>query len=429
MIMKGNPISPPGVYIADPSAHVWEDGRLWVYGSVDEVPGPYCSSRQHALSTADLETWTLHRDIFSSHEITDKAEREQGTLFAPDAGYAAGRYFLYYCLPDGGEGVACADQPQGPFRGGVRIDLGGYTGIDPAIFVDDDGQAYYLWGQFSLNLAKLNPDRSTLDLSTLRDGIVTAQDHSFHEGICLAKHKGVYILAYTGASRSDTASTIEYATSHSIYGPYTYRGVIIDNQQCNPSNWNNHGSLVEFNGRWYVLYHRSTHGCKSMRKACIEPVTIHDDGFIPEVEMTTQGACPPLDAFEPLDAARACLLYGTIQIRRSGENAERLERISDGNWAMVKYLDFGSGAKAFTVRLKAGPSPCRIVAHVRWPWGPVLAEVHVPADESSTAASIDLTVPARPIGGVHGLCLVFHGEGDDLCALESVRFDTRQPVD
>ncbi len=30
-----NPISPLGVYIADPAAHVWKDGRLYVYGSLD----------------------------------------------------------------------------------------------------------------------------------------------------------------------------------------------------------------------------------------------------------------------------------------------------------------------------------------------------------------------------------------------------------
>lgn len=420
--MMGNPISPPGVYIADPSARVWKDGRLWVYGSVDEVPGPYCSSRQHALSTSDLMTWTLHRDIFSSSEITGTSDRNQGILFAPDAGYADGRYFMYYCLPDGGEGVAFADKPDGPFENGTRIDTGGYRGIDPAIFIDDDGQAYYLWGQFSLKIAKLNPDMTSLDLSSIRDGILTDAEHSFHEGVFMVKRAGVYILVYTGASRGDTASTMEYATSRSLYGPYTYRGVIIDNRQCNPRNWNNHGSLVEFKGRWYVLYHRSTHGCKSMRKACMEPITIHDDGTIPEVEMTTQGAGPPLDACARTDAARACLLYGLVQIRGTADGAERLERIADEDWVMFKYLDFGSGATSFSVRVQPGRSPVRIVARNRRPWGSVLAEVRVPAARSAQEGSIEVTVPARAVAGVHGLCLVFHGEGEDLCALESFQF-------
>jgi arabinoxylan arabinofuranohydrolase len=417
-----NPISPPGVYIADPSAHVWKDGRLWVYGSVDEVPGPYCSSRQHALSTSDLENWTLHEDIFSSSEITDTSDREQGILFAPDAGYADGRYFMYYCLPDGGEGVAVADNPEGPFRNGERIDTHGHAGIDPAVFVDDDGQAYYLWGQFSLKIAKLNPDMRSLDPTSLHDGVLTAEEHSFHEGIFMAKHGDVYILMYTSASRSDTASTIEYSTSKAIHGPYAYRGVILDNRQCNPRNWNNHGSLVSFKDQWFILYHRSTHGCKSMRKACIEPITIGEDGFIPEVEMSTQGAGPPVDAFTQLDAARACLLYGSVQIRRSGKDAERLEQIADGDWAMFKYLDFGPGAASFRIRVQPGTRPCRIVARARWPWGKILAEVKVPAADSQSGKALDISVPAVTPDGVHGLCLVFHGEGEELCSLESLQF-------
>ena len=33
-----NPISPQGVYIADPTARVDSDGRLYIYGSLDESP-------------------------------------------------------------------------------------------------------------------------------------------------------------------------------------------------------------------------------------------------------------------------------------------------------------------------------------------------------------------------------------------------------
>jgi arabinoxylan arabinofuranohydrolase len=59
-----NPIVPPGVYIADPSAHVWSDGKLYIYGSRDESPEYYCSWKYHVLSTSDLKTWTLHENTF-----------------------------------------------------------------------------------------------------------------------------------------------------------------------------------------------------------------------------------------------------------------------------------------------------------------------------------------------------------------------------
>ena len=37
-----NPISPEGYFIADPSAHVWKDGKIYLYGSVDKKPTDFC---------------------------------------------------------------------------------------------------------------------------------------------------------------------------------------------------------------------------------------------------------------------------------------------------------------------------------------------------------------------------------------------------
>lgn len=45
-----NPISPFGVYIADPSARVMPDGKLYIYGSKDENRKDYCSKGYHVLS-------------------------------------------------------------------------------------------------------------------------------------------------------------------------------------------------------------------------------------------------------------------------------------------------------------------------------------------------------------------------------------------
>ena len=43
VIEGSNPISPMGVYIADPTARVWEDGKMYIYGSRDESLDYYCS--------------------------------------------------------------------------------------------------------------------------------------------------------------------------------------------------------------------------------------------------------------------------------------------------------------------------------------------------------------------------------------------------
>lgn len=46
-----NPISPMGVYIADPSSRVGKDGRLYIYGSLDSIPYEYCSKSYHVLAS------------------------------------------------------------------------------------------------------------------------------------------------------------------------------------------------------------------------------------------------------------------------------------------------------------------------------------------------------------------------------------------
>lgn len=45
------------LYTADPSAHVWADGRLYVYASHDMEPTQGCDrmDRYHVFSTADMK--------------------------------------------------------------------------------------------------------------------------------------------------------------------------------------------------------------------------------------------------------------------------------------------------------------------------------------------------------------------------------------
>ena len=229
-----NPISPEGVYIADPTARVDRDGRMYVYGSLDVNPDYYCSDHYHVLFSGDLRNWTLRENSFKS----------ELTLYAPDMIRKGNTYYLYYDDPSGAEWVATSDSPTGPFRNGLRIE--GPKGIDPNIFVDDDGQAYYFWGQFAAKGARMNPDMKSIDLSSVVDSIVTEKEHYFHEGSFVFKRNGYYYFTYADISRKGRPTCIGYSMATSPLGPYEYKGVIVDNDGCDPSVWNNHGSVVEF---------------------------------------------------------------------------------------------------------------------------------------------------------------------------------------
>ena len=296
-----NPVVPPGVFAADPEGHQWKDGRLYLYVSRDESPDFYCSWRYDLLSTDDLKNWTIHRDAFASKGPNDEVPYSDGELYASDAAYKDGKYYLYYSMRDAiDEGVAVADAPAGPFRDGRPIE--GISQIDPAVFIDDDGQAYLYWGQFSAKGAKLKDNMLEVDTTTIVDGLVTEQEHFFHEGSSMRKRNGIYYMVYSHL-RKGRPTCIGYATSRSPLGPFEYGGVIVDNAGCDPESWNNHGSICEFDGRWYVLYHRTTNGTRSLRKVCIEPIEFNEDGSIDEVEMTSLIA-PIIQVCDAISGAR-----------------------------------------------------------------------------------------------------------------------------
>jgi len=205
-----NPIVPPGIYIADPSAHVWKDGKLYVYGSRDESPDYYCSWNHHVLSTSDLKNWTIHENSFASKGPGDQVPYSDDFLYAPDVQYRDGTYYLYYCLANNShtEGVATSASPAGPFTYGRILRTGGINQIDPCVFIDDDGQAYYIWGQMTAKMARLKPNMLEIDSSTIRDNIATQKEHRFHEGGYMVKRNGIYYFVYAGLSMQNMASCI-----------------------------------------------------------------------------------------------------------------------------------------------------------------------------------------------------------------------------
>ena len=122
-------------------------------------------------------------DMKAAFEKEDEGEKAE-LLFAPVCIEKDGKYYLYFCMQDDSEGVAVSDRSEGPFSDPVQLPCGG---IDPAVFIDDDGQAYYYWGQLFSHGVKLNPDMVSFDEDAVVDGLVTEEEHFFHEGSSVRK--------------------------------------------------------------------------------------------------------------------------------------------------------------------------------------------------------------------------------------------------
>ncbi len=417
LIKAQNPICPPGLNIADPTTRVWIDGKLYVYGSRDESLDYYCSFDHWVLSTSDLVNWEYTPNAFASKGPFDQVPFNDLLLYAPDVMYKNGIYYMYYSQPGGMEGVAKSVSPKGPFLNATELYLKNLNQIDPAVFVDDDGQAYHIWGQFQAKIAKLKPNMIEIDTLSIIDGIITEKEHFFHEGGYMVKRNGIYYFVYADMSRKGMPTSIGYATSKSPLGPFKYGGVIVDNDGCDPNSWNNHGSIVEFKGQWYVFYHRTTNGVVNARKACVEPIFFNKDGSINEVEMTSQGAGKPLSAFFKIEAERACLLAGRVRIESfswdqanpiNPANNDQLGQIENKDRAVYKYLDFGDGATSVSVRVAPGAKPGKIHFKLDNSWGPALGTLEVPGGGDGKTWTT-LTCKIKEMKGVRALHLTFSG--------------------
>ena len=410
-----NPIAPEGRFLADPAGRVGPDGRLAVFCSHDESAKYYCSPQNDVLVTDDMRRWTLHERAFTAAGLGGGLSAKT-RLYAPDGICLDGKWRLFYCTPDQrhSEGIATADRAEGPYREAHRLSL--CRQFDPSIFRDDDGTLYLYWGQFSLKCAKVKDDLSDIDTTSVREAVIDAQHHHFHEGAQAFKRNGVYYLSFADVSRGG-CSCIGYATGPTPLGPFTYRGVIIDNRGSDPCCNNNHGSVVRFGERWYVFYHRQSNGVASLRKACVEPIEFDADGLIREVEMTSNGAGAPLDPFALTEARLACLLSGHVRVTTLSDGQERLTGIRAGDTALWRYFDFTRPAKELelTCVAEAGGS-----VEVLDEKGNVLGKGRVPDGDGKAFSRVTVAL-AKPIAcGRRAIKMRFDGEkGIDLFQLES----------
>lgn len=311
------------IFFADPSAHVF-DGRVYVYGShdvdgppADDQPGKgYVMNDYRVVSMDRIGGPTTVHPVGLALADVPWADRQ---LWAPDAAYRDGRYYLYFPAKDAEGvfriGVATGDRPEGPFRAEAEPIRGAYS-IDPAIFTDTDGEAYLLfggihggqlqrWATGAYDPAAGDTDLERPDQPSLmpkiarmtsdmlqfaeepRDLVIVDEtgapilggdhDRRFFEAAWMHRHDGLYYFSY---STGDT-HYVAYATATTPYGPFTWRGNILLPVQ----GWTTHHSVVEVDGRWRLFYHDTQLSNRNnFRSAKVVDLIHNPDGTIQTVD-------------------------------------------------------------------------------------------------------------------------------------------------
>jgi len=287
-------------FSADPSALVIGD-KIYIFPSHD-IPAPddfprkdwFCMQDYHVFSSENLTDWTDHGVILDQKDVP-WGNPKGYSMWAPDCAVHNGKYHFFFpdFMKSDGQagnfspfrvGVAVADRPEGPYTPREKP-IEGVFGIDPCIFVDDDGQGYLVWPARGINIAKLNDDWS--ELAEKPTPVGNLPTPGLIEGPYLFKANGKYYMTFPWA-RKDT-EVLAYSVADNIYGPYEFKGVFFEEwpNKC----WTNHHSIIQFKGQWYIFYHHNDYSPSfdKNRSVCADSLFFESDGSIRMVKPTLRG--------------------------------------------------------------------------------------------------------------------------------------------
>ncbi|QMU26763.1 family 43 glycosylhydrolase [Adhaeribacter radiodurans] len=208
----------------DPNLVQGTDGYYYAYSTQadwrkDNFGGPYVIP---ILRSKDLVNWEV-----VGPALAQKPDwKEQGGIWAPDAVYYKGKYYLYYSFstwgdPNPGIGVAVADKPEGPFTDHGKLFLSKEVGVDNSIdafFFEDKGTPYLIWGSFhGIYGIQLSGDGTQIK------GEKFQMAGTDYEGsLIYKKGKFYYYLGSTGTCCEGEKSTYEVKVGRAkkFKGPY-----------------------------------------------------------------------------------------------------------------------------------------------------------------------------------------------------------------
>ncbi len=421
---------------ADPGYLVWND-RLYVYTTNDVIEynadgtvreNTYGQvNKINCISSADLVNWTDHGAIPAAGRkgIAAWATNSWAPCVAHQVVNGEDKFFLYTCNNGNGIFVLTADDPAGPWtdplgKGLITRSTPNCADVtwlfDPAVFVDEDGKAYLYFGggvpegkdanPGTIRCVQLGADM----ISIVGEPRVIDAPYAFEDS-GMNRIGDTYYYTYCsnwnvgGNPYGLEAGAIQYMTSDSPMGPFTYGGELFSNQgRFFGVYGNNHHSIVAFRGQYYLLYHNRPVEQRmgitgNYRSPQIDVLPVNADGSLGPVKATMQGVSQ-LEYVNPYRPVSAQTMYRQAGLEVSGYADDALTVASTGDWLQVKGVDFSKGAEAFILMAAAeNGGAVRVMAGEQ-----VLCEFTLQGEMT------EYTVDCASVSGVADVYLLFAGD-------------------
>lgn len=433
LMMQGNQAHNPIIqtmFTADPAPMVYND-TLFVYTTHDlhTTSNFFTMYDWQLFSTTDMVNWTAHGTVASLDDF-EWSDVENGA-WAAQAIERNGKFYLYCPIHGDGIGVLVADSPYGPFKDpiGKRLIESGniWEDIDPAVFIDDDGQAYLYWGNPGLHYVKLNENMISYDKSIGNDGIVSLEmttdafgareeesekyKTNYEEGPWLFKRNDLYYMIYAAGGIPES---IAYSTGPSATGPWTYQGIIMGRHPG--LAFTNHPGVIDFKGNYYFFYHNEKlpGGGGFNRSIAVEQFEFNPDGTISEIIPTDEGITNGVARLNPYNQVEAETIAWSegLTVKEDQSVGVYISNINNGNFIRVRDVDFGHGATSFEANVASNTSGGNIEIRVGGIEGELLGTCTIEPTEGAQNWSVQSCKLERK-SGVHDLYLVFTGgEGE-----------------
>ncbi len=412
---------------SDPAPMV-HNGTMYVYTGHDEDGADFFWMQEwRVYSTQDMVNWQDHGSPLALESFSWADDR----AWASQTIERDGKFYWYICAHSkisGGMaiGVAVGDSPTGPFRdalGKPLFENGSWDHIDPTVFIDDDDQAWLMWGNPQVYYLKLNRDMISYEgelgklpmteeafggpMMKEREKGKTYKD-SYVEGPWLTKRNGTYQLLYAAGG---VPEHISYSTAPSPLGPWKYAGEIMP--LSNTNSFTNHCGVADFKGHSYFFYHtgKLPQGGGFGRSVAVEEFKYNADGSFPTILPTDEGV-KPVGEFNPyrkVEAETMAFSKG-IKTEQNDEVGVYVSDIHNGDYIKLQNVCFCNKLpRTFTARVASGLRGGQIEVRIDSIKGKLACKLEVPATggwEKWQTLTADFT---ELVKGRHDLYLVFKG--------------------